>query len=230
MTPHLTKNTLRTALISRRKALDPAFITAQGDALLKQVRTVTAFADADTVAAYVSMGTEIPTFPVLEWLLGEGKRVLVPRLGTGREIGWSFLTSIADLAPQGPHRPDEPRDAETLGIDAIGEATAILAPALFVDVAGYRLGRGAGWYDRTLAFRSPESLLAAVVYPWEVSAASAATGSASAVAGIASAAGSAATSGESAEYTGLLERNDHDVPVDTVITPEGVRGLPLASL
>ena len=52
--------------------------------------------------------------------------------------------------------------------DALGEASLILVPALAVDRSGHRLGRGAGWYDRALEWRSPEATAVAVCWPWEV--------------------------------------------------------------
>lgn len=197
---------MRTAVLARRAALSKDFIAAQGEPLLAQVRTLDAVATAQTVAAYVSMGTEIPTFPLLRWLLESGKRVLIPRLGTGREIGWSYLSDMNDLTGMGKHRPEEPEDATVLGIDAIGAAEAVILPALFVDSQGYRLGRGAGWYDRTLAFRHPDSLLGAVVYPWEAES-------------------NTPTASIMTEFAGseqVLPHGHYDVPVTHVITAETV--------
>jgi 5-formyltetrahydrofolate cyclo-ligase len=39
----------------------------------------------------------------------------------------------------------------------------VLVPALAVDRHGIRLGRGAGWYDRSLPFAGAETPLVAVV-------------------------------------------------------------------
>ena len=46
----------------------------------------------------------------------------------------------------GLQEPQEP----WLPAEAIAEATVVFVPALAVDRAGARLGRGAGFYDRTL--------------------------------------------------------------------------------
>ncbi len=51
---------------------------------------------------------------------------------------------------------------------AVRAATLILVPALAVDRHGARLGRGAGFYDRTLALADPAAALVAVVRDDEI--------------------------------------------------------------
>ncbi len=46
---------------------------------------------------------------------------------------------------------------------ALAEAALVLVPALAVDLRGVRLGRGRGFYDRSLADRDPRARLIAVV-------------------------------------------------------------------
>lgn len=55
-----------------------------------------------------------------------------------------------------------------LGSPTLGEAELVLVPALGVDRCGTRLGRGAGFYDRSLAHLSPDADLLAVVRDPEV--------------------------------------------------------------
>lgn len=50
-----------------------------------------------------------------------------------------------------------------LAPDAVAEAAVVLVPALAVDRTGVRLGRGAGFYDRSLGSADPDALLIAVV-------------------------------------------------------------------
>lgn len=150
----------------------------------------------NTVAAYVSMGSEVDTRPLLSRLFEAGCTVLVPRLGSGLEIGWSELKSLASLSSAGARRPEEPGGAAVLAPEVLGESSLILVPAFAVDAYGVRLGRGGGWYDRALAFRNPDALIIAVCWPWE----------------------NHVEDGES----GLLPAFSHDVPVDAVLTGEGL--------
>jgi 5-formyltetrahydrofolate cyclo-ligase len=85
-------------------------------------------------------------------------------------IGWSTLERLESLQAvdgDGHHRPDEPQ-GRTLPPQALTCADMVIAPAMGVDSRGYRLGRGAGWYDRALAARKPGCPLIAVCWPWEV--------------------------------------------------------------
>lgn len=121
---------------------------------------------APVIAAFVSMGTEPPMEALLRELLGAGARLLVPRLGAGRDLGWAWLDDLDALGDMGERRPQEP-DAPTLPADAVSTADLVLMPALEVDDGGNRLGRGGGWYDRMLTLRGDGVPAVAVVYPWE---------------------------------------------------------------
>ncbi|OZG61397.1 5-formyltetrahydrofolate cyclo-ligase [Bifidobacterium myosotis] len=193
-----SKETLRHSALSRRKRTTAAERMAAGEALALHFPLPLLGADPATmsVAAYVSMGTEVETRPLLTLLLDRGCTVMVPRLGSGRDIGWSVLTDVTMLRAvdqPGHLRPDEPI-GRILPPDALSQCGLVIAPALGVDPRGYRLGRGAGWYDRALALRRPDCPLIAVCWPWEVM-------------------------GEP------LPTENHDVPADAVLTPEGYRRL-----
>ena len=62
------------------------------------------------------------------------------------------------LEPQEPLLPES----------ALAEAGLVLVPTLAVDRGGVRLGRGSGFYDRSLCGRSPHARLVAVVRDDEV--------------------------------------------------------------
>jgi 5-formyltetrahydrofolate cyclo-ligase len=55
-----------------------------------------------------------------------------------------------------------------LGVAAIGEADAVLVPALAVAADGTRLGRGGGSYDRALPRVRPDVPIVALLYSAEV--------------------------------------------------------------
>ncbi|PJM73386.1 5-formyltetrahydrofolate cyclo-ligase [Bifidobacterium primatium] len=161
------KTELRHAAFRRRREVDDETRERAGADLAAQAERSGLFDGTHTVAAYVSMGTEVPTMPLLHWLIDRGVRVLVPRLGTGRELGWGELADTADLRETGDHRPQEP-DGEVQGADAIMRADVVVTAAVLADRGGVRLGRGGGWYDQALTHRRPGTPVVAVVWPWEL--------------------------------------------------------------
>ena len=103
---------------------------------------------AATVAAYVSVGGEPGTGPLLDGLRAAGKRVIVPVLRPDNDLDWAVYVSPADLVNAGRGLL-EPA-GERLGTDAIGTADVVLVPGLAASRSGARLGRGGGSYDRAL--------------------------------------------------------------------------------
>ena len=60
--------------------------------------------------------------------------------------------------------PAEP----VLGSETVGLTSVVLVPALAVDRRGVRLGRGGGYYDRSLPLCRPDARLIAVVRDHEI--------------------------------------------------------------
>ena len=103
---------------------------------------------AATVAAYVAVGTEPGTAPLLHALLAAGKRIILPVVLPDLDLDWAVYVGDQGLAParRGLLEPVAPR----LGVEAVATADAVLVPGLAVSVRGERLGRGGGCYDRAL--------------------------------------------------------------------------------
>jgi 5-formyltetrahydrofolate cyclo-ligase len=103
---------------------------------------------AATVAAYVAMGSEPGTGPLLRELLAAGKRVILPVLQPDRDLDWAVYRGDDDLvrARLGLLEPSGP----LLGADAVATADVVLVPGVAVSRTGDRLGRGGGSYDRAL--------------------------------------------------------------------------------
>ena len=108
------------------------------------------FAQVDRIACYLSMGTEPGTGPLITGLLKRGADVIVPVTSSeDRQMEWVLFDPAAPLrlSTIGIPEPDGPR----LGHDALEDVGLVIVPAMAVDHAGNRLGRGAGYYDRALA-------------------------------------------------------------------------------
>ncbi|OBH77467.1 5-formyltetrahydrofolate cyclo-ligase [Mycobacterium scrofulaceum] len=119
----------------------------------------------DTVCAYVPVGAEPGSIDMLDVLLRRSGRVLLPVARTAADdaplpLRWGeYRPGTLTAARWGLLEPPEP----WLPASAIAEASLILVPSLAVDRSGVRLGRGRGFYDRSLGRRDPHARLVAVV-------------------------------------------------------------------
>ncbi|CQD02556.1 5,10-methenyltetrahydrofolate synthetase [Mycobacterium europaeum] len=118
-----------------------------------------------TVCAYVPVGAEPGSIEMLDVLLRRSGRVLLPIARTTADdaplpLSWGeYRRGTLTSARWGLLEPPEP----WLAASAIAEAALILVPSLAVDRSGVRLGRGRGFYDRSLGYRDPHARLIAVV-------------------------------------------------------------------
>jgi 5-formyltetrahydrofolate cyclo-ligase len=156
----LDKAKWRSRLKDSRGSLSPAQRAAEAGALAIALGSLPL---PGTVCCYVPFGTEPGSVAWLDVLRKAGARVLLPVIPP--EPGallWAEYAGAAELSPgrlRGILEPAGPR----LEPAALGEAGLVLIPALAVDRTGVRLGRGAGYYDRSLVHARSGTALVAVV-------------------------------------------------------------------
>ena len=144
------KHTLRAGFLSARRDLSPDDVeTARAGVRNAVLARCGAW---QCVAGYRPLRTEPGSVELLEQLDACGVRVLVPVLREDRDLDWAPWSA-----------PDQ-----RLGVATIGEADAVLVPALAVDRTGVRLGRGGGSYDRALRRVRPDAAIVALVYASEI--------------------------------------------------------------
>lgn len=95
------------------------------------------------VTCYASYGTEPPTATLITLLMASGFDVLLPRV-LGDDLAWGLADQASALSAMGI--------AEPVGAPVeLLPVRAMLIPALAVTPSGDRLGKGGGYYDRTIA-------------------------------------------------------------------------------
>lgn len=158
------KHAWRDHILTRRNLLATTRHDAETLALAETITTVLSAPvgpRAARVAAYVPVRGEPGDLRMLDALTGAGAAVLLPVTGEPGPLSWAEYTGAEHLVRRrfGLREPD----GRVLPPTALGGADVILVPALAVDRRGVRLGRGAGYYDRTLDFAAPDARLIAVV-------------------------------------------------------------------
>jgi 5-formyltetrahydrofolate cyclo-ligase len=158
-----SKAELRTAILRARRAVSEHKHDTEARALVDHVSAL--LTDTPVVCAYVPLGSEPGSVELLDYLYSRGARVLLPVArtdagGVPQPLQWGEYRpgELVD-APHGLREPAQP----WLAAGAIADASLILVPALAVDRTGVRLGRGAGFYDRSLGLADTAARLIAVV-------------------------------------------------------------------
>ena len=160
------KADLRKRLLAARSALDPGDRRDAGRLIRDALLELPALQMAGTVAAYYSIGAEPDTRGLVFALWKRGTYVLLPRLCSDGDLDWASYEGPDSLVP-GPRGLAEPGEPPR-GPGAVARADVVLAPALAVDRAGNRLGRGGGSYDRALARVGPLIPVIALLYDDEL--------------------------------------------------------------
>jgi 5-formyltetrahydrofolate cyclo-ligase len=157
------KAALRERLLAARRSVSDGVRAEEASALANGVAGL--MINGGTVCAYVPVGAEPGSVELLDALRGHADRVLLPVARTTADddavaLQWGeyrpgqlVTARFGLLEPAGPWLP----------ATTVAEAGVVLVPALAVDRAGARLGRGQGFYDRTLVLRDPQARLIAVV-------------------------------------------------------------------
>ncbi|MDV6014304.1 5-formyltetrahydrofolate cyclo-ligase [Haloechinothrix sp. LS1_15] len=162
------KSQWRALVRDQRDKVPPDTRTAEAEALTKAVCSPDIAGAAHTVCGYVPFGSEPGSLALLDALLSVHVQVLLPVIPErAGPLDWAPYTGPSSLR-DGPISGLKEPAADTLGSAAISRAEVVLVPALAVDRSGVRLGKGGGYYDRSLPLAAPETELIAVVRDTEL--------------------------------------------------------------
>jgi 5-formyltetrahydrofolate cyclo-ligase len=148
-----TKAALRREMMARRDALPAEELARIAQAFAANLAALPQYAAARSVLATMSIGSEWSTRAFLDRALADGKAIVLPRLtAPPRHLELHRVADLDRHLVPGVWDIPEP-DPARCPAETLDEVDFALVPALAVDRAGYRLGYGAGYFDRLLAGR-----------------------------------------------------------------------------
>ena len=153
----LEKQRLREERLAARETLSEQERSVLDDCITQNLLATPEYAEAATVLTYVSVSSEVSTRMFIECALRDGKTVAVPRCLPGHRLEFVAITSLDQLVAAPFNLLEPSKDLTALTESQMNDSICIV-PALLVDTKGYRLGYGAGFYDRFLSTYSGKKI------------------------------------------------------------------------
>lgn len=181
---------IRAAIKQTRMTLDASIQTDVALKILQQLKTLPSFSAANKIACYLSYNGEVPTKPIIDEIWQQNKNCYLPVLNTVPEKHLTFHEySQQTILQPNKYNIDEPINTHEIDITNLD---IVLVPLVAFDEHCNRLGMGAGFYDRTFAFRKQQNIPLLIGLAYEM------------------------------QKSNSLTINDWDIPMDLVVTEKQI--------
>ena len=146
------KTSLREFLLEKRDGTSFDLMKIASKSILKKLKKIESFRNAQKIGAYYPIGSEILTQDIMQEALSEGKEVFLPKV-VGKNMEFRKIENFSNLE-NGSFDIMEPRNE--CPVD--NNLDVILVPTVGISPTGVRLGYGHGFYDRFLAENKIETI------------------------------------------------------------------------
>ena len=151
MSVHERKRLLRQRMLILRNSKPSEELDALSDRIAARLLGLHEIKNATIVSTYLHIGSEVRTSRIFNLLLSEGKKVIVPVTDkANRRLVFSEIKCPERELVRGTFGILEPA-AEFRRPTPLEQADIILVPGVAWDLRGYRIGYGAGYYDRSIS-------------------------------------------------------------------------------
>jgi len=161
------KDVIRKQVLGIRNKLSEDEVTALSECIFQNLRKNTFFTDAHNVMIYLDFKHEVKTDDIIEYCLGNGKKVYVPIcIPETHEISISRITGLDQL--QSGHFGIREPFPENVRLSDSSLVDLVLIPGVAFDASGNRIGFGAGYYDRFMKRLRADAVKAALAYSFQI--------------------------------------------------------------
>ena len=145
MSVSIEKAALRKHLLEKRDATSAELRDIASEKIHENLKNNSSFINAQNIACYFPIGSEVNTHNVMLNILKQGKKLLLPRI-IDDNIQFYIVPNLEKLE-KGSFEIMEPKDS----CDIAKKIDCILIPTVGASKLGVRLGYGKGYYDRFLS-------------------------------------------------------------------------------
>ncbi len=156
------KKKIRKDILKKRDELSEKEKLLKSESIVENVLGLPEWKDADVVYLFASFGSEPNTFPLIENALDSGKKVALPRI-IDKEMKFIEIRSKDALEP-GTWGILEPADNGCY----FYEPGIVIVPGVAFSRDFYRVGYGAGYYDRFFGKRRKDFNMAAIGFDFQL--------------------------------------------------------------
>lgn len=159
------KQSLREKALHQREAWSTSGLNNWNRAIQERALSLPAYVSSRSVGLYSPIGNEVETVGICDHALRNGKTVYYPRV-SGEKLGLVRVDSCGGLKASRNGILDPPGNS-ILTEQNHGDLVLFI-PGLAFDLEGNRLGRGGGWYDRTLMGLGKKPRRVALAYEFQI--------------------------------------------------------------
>jgi 5-formyltetrahydrofolate cyclo-ligase len=152
----MTKSELRNDMLNKRSQLSSEDVLERSKRIIDQIRLDAFYQNAQTVALFYPMGQEVNLLALLQ----DHKTFVFPRVEKDGLHFYPYTQSMKWM--KSAFGVMEPQSE----VSAITQIDYMLAPALIISKAKYRIGYGKAYYDRYLHRYRPKRVVG-VIYDFQ---------------------------------------------------------------
>lgn len=157
----MTKRELRAWLRSRHEGA--AARNEQSRALCRHLLESEEYKRAQVIGAYMPMAREADITPVLQDAIMCGKTLALPLCGDAPHMTLRRVAALEDMVPGAYGILEPTADSPVVPVHMVD---LLLVPLEGIDLSGYRLGKGGGYYDCLLADAEVMTCGCALSWQW----------------------------------------------------------------
>lgn len=159
------KAELRKRMRGVRKTTPTDACTARSNAIIERLNVHPAMISAKRVALFwpIVARHEVDLRPLDASLRARGVRVAYPAIDADTNVmTFRFVDDLAEMEERGYGFMEPSATTPEASLDLV------VVPALAIDPQGFRIGYGAGYYDRTIPRYSPPAVTIGVAFDWQL--------------------------------------------------------------